>query len=186
MPVVDFSLTDQIALVTGASRGIGEAIARGFAEQGATVVLASRKQEGLDRVAESIRADGGKAVPIAVTPATWSRSRPCSTAFESEFGRPPRAAQRDRRRGGVPGLEGRELHDRCDDRDGRGFVGVAAEPDRMPARAPAHPVSEFGAALGVQAAKCSKQEAQQVAFDVVVVDHVDQEVGVVDALEQAA
>ena len=86
MPVVDFSLTDQIAFVTGASRGIGEAIARGFAEQGATVVLASRKQEGLDRIAESIRADGGKAVPIAVTPATWSRSRPCSTASRASSG----------------------------------------------------------------------------------------------------
>ncbi len=66
MPVADFSLTDKVAVITGASRGIGEAIARGFAEQGATVILSSRKQEGLDAVAESINADGGgKAIAIA-------------------------------------------------------------------------------------------------------------------------
>ncbi len=65
MPTVDFRLDDKVALVTGGSRGIGEAIARGFAEHGATVVISSRKQEGLDAVAESIIASGGKAVPIA-------------------------------------------------------------------------------------------------------------------------
>ena len=65
MPIADFAMKDKIAVVTGASRGIGEAIAMGFAEQGATVVLCSRKQEGLDAVAERIAAAGGKAVPIA-------------------------------------------------------------------------------------------------------------------------
>lgn len=64
MAVIDFSLKDRIAVVTGASRGIGEAIARGFAEQGATVVLCSRKQEGLDAVAGSINDAGGNAIPI--------------------------------------------------------------------------------------------------------------------------
>ena len=64
MPLADFSLTGKVAVVTGASRGIGEAIARGFAEQGATVVLCSRRQEGLDTVAESIRAAGGKAIAV--------------------------------------------------------------------------------------------------------------------------
>jgi len=65
MPIVDFSLNEKVALINGGSRGIGEAIARTFAEQCATVVLSSRKQEGLDPVAESINASGGKAIPIA-------------------------------------------------------------------------------------------------------------------------
>ena len=65
MPIADFSLKGKVAVVTGASRGIGEAIARGFAEQGATVIISSRKQEALDPVAESINADGGSCTAIA-------------------------------------------------------------------------------------------------------------------------
>jgi NAD(P)-dependent dehydrogenase (short-subunit alcohol dehydrogenase family) len=53
----DFELTDRVAVVTGGSRGIGTAIARGLAEQGAKVVLTSRKQEDLEREAESINRD---------------------------------------------------------------------------------------------------------------------------------
>ena len=65
MPIADFSLKNKVAVVSGASRGIGETIARGFVEQGATVVLCSRKQEALDPVAESINSAGGKAMAIA-------------------------------------------------------------------------------------------------------------------------
>jgi NAD(P)-dependent dehydrogenase (short-subunit alcohol dehydrogenase family) len=61
----DFTLRDRVVVVTGASRGIGEAIARACAAAGGAVVLASRRQEGLDAVAASIRDDGGKALPIA-------------------------------------------------------------------------------------------------------------------------
>lgn len=50
-------LQGKIALVTGGSRGIGAAIARGFAEQGARVVIASRKQDALDATAAEINAD---------------------------------------------------------------------------------------------------------------------------------
>ena len=60
-----FDLTGKVALVTGASRGIGAAVAQAFAQAGAQVVLASRKQEPLDALAAEIRAAGGTALPVA-------------------------------------------------------------------------------------------------------------------------
>ena len=58
-------LRDKVAIVTGASRGIGAAIASMMAEEGAKVVLVSRKIEGLEAVAAEIRGNGGDATPIA-------------------------------------------------------------------------------------------------------------------------
>jgi NAD(P)-dependent dehydrogenase (short-subunit alcohol dehydrogenase family) len=53
---VSFSLEGKVAIITGASRGIGESIARAFVSHGAKVVLASRKIDGVGSVAESIGA----------------------------------------------------------------------------------------------------------------------------------
>ncbi len=62
----DFQLTGRVAIVTGASRGLGSAIAEGLAEHGAHVVLSSRKQEDLDREAERINGRfPGAAVAVA-------------------------------------------------------------------------------------------------------------------------
>lgn len=56
-----FDMTDKVALVAGASRGIGEAIAHGLAEQGAHVICASRKIADCEIVANAIKKKGGAA-----------------------------------------------------------------------------------------------------------------------------
>ena len=56
----------KVALVTGASRGLGEAIARRLASEGATVIGAARSVEALDRIVTEIAATGGKASALAL------------------------------------------------------------------------------------------------------------------------
>lgn len=59
-----FHLTGKVALVTGASKGIGEQIARYFAQFGAKVVISSRRQADLDELASDIRQSGGEVTAI--------------------------------------------------------------------------------------------------------------------------
>src|SRR6266536_624339 len=61
----DFRLDEQVAVVTGAGRGIGAAIAVAYAQAGADVVLVARTPEQLDAVADRIRAVGRTAVTVA-------------------------------------------------------------------------------------------------------------------------
>ena len=60
-----FDLTGKVALITGSTKGIGLAIARRMAEQGARVVISSRNQDACDEVAADIRAQGGDALALA-------------------------------------------------------------------------------------------------------------------------
>ena len=64
-PAPSFDLSGRVALVTGASRGIGRAIAHAYAAAGARVALTSRKQEALDGVAREIADAGGEPLPVA-------------------------------------------------------------------------------------------------------------------------
>ena len=64
--MVNFSLENKIALITGASRGIGEAIALTLAEYGAHCILVSRKQDSLQAVKDKIEQKG---VTIFIDPA---------------------------------------------------------------------------------------------------------------------
>ena len=82
-----FDLNGRVALITGASRGIGEATARLLAEQGAQVIVSSRRQQDLDRVAESIGAAGGKATAIAAHQGDSEALNQLMHRIEQDFGR---------------------------------------------------------------------------------------------------
>lgn len=81
------SLEGKVALVTGASRGIGKAIALTFADAGADVVIASRKKPDLDLVAEEIKALGRKALVVPTHAREVEDLKTLVETAKKEFGR---------------------------------------------------------------------------------------------------
>ena len=82
-----FDLSGKVALVTGASRGIGEAIARLLAAHGAHVIVSSRKAESCEAVAQSIRDAGGKASVLACHVGEMAQIDEAFAAVREQFGR---------------------------------------------------------------------------------------------------
>lgn len=66
-----FDLTGKVALVTGGSRGLGRAMALGFAAHGADLIIASRKLDACEAVADEVRALGRKALAVSCNVSRW-------------------------------------------------------------------------------------------------------------------
>ena len=82
-----FDLTGKVALVTGGSRGLGRAMALGFAAHGADVIIASRKFDACEAVAAEVRALGRRALPVAAHVGRWDDCDALVHAAYAAFGR---------------------------------------------------------------------------------------------------
>lgn len=86
-PVEMFDLSGRVALVTGASRGLGRAIAVGLAAAGADVVLTSRNQEACDAVAHEIGSLGRRALALGCDIGDWRQVDALAEKACAAFGR---------------------------------------------------------------------------------------------------
>lgn len=84
-PLFDF--TGKVVLVTGGSRGLGYQMVKAFAERGADVIVASRKLENCEKVAEECRALGRRAMAFAMHAGRWDDCDALIEAAYREFGR---------------------------------------------------------------------------------------------------
>jgi NAD(P)-dependent dehydrogenase (short-subunit alcohol dehydrogenase family) len=82
-----FDLTGDVAVVTGAGRGIGEGIATVLADAGAAVVCAARRADEIERVAAGIRDRGGRALAVATDVTDPAAVEALAAAAVAEFGR---------------------------------------------------------------------------------------------------
>jgi NAD(P)-dependent dehydrogenase (short-subunit alcohol dehydrogenase family) len=82
-----FDLTGRVALITGASRGLGREMALAFAAAGADIVISSRKLEACRAVAEEVEALGRRALPVAAHAGKWTEVEELADAAYAAFDR---------------------------------------------------------------------------------------------------
>lgn len=87
MSIPSLSAAGKVVLVTGASKGLGRAMALGFAEAGADVVVSSRKLEPCEAVAQEIRALGRRSLAVACHVGDWEACDALVASAVKEFGR---------------------------------------------------------------------------------------------------
>ncbi|MEE8398952.1 MAG: 3-oxoacyl-ACP reductase family protein [Desulfobacterales bacterium] len=87
MDLTQFSLEGKVALITGGSRGIGEATALGFARAGADVVVTSRKLPDLERVAGAVKDLGRRSLALATHVGRMDQIKDLVEKVVDEFGR---------------------------------------------------------------------------------------------------
>src|ERR1700754_3102873 len=85
--IPDLRAHGKVVVVTGASKGLGRAMALGFAEAGADIVVASRKLDGCRQVADEVRALGRKALPVSCHVGDWAQCQHLIDETVAEFGR---------------------------------------------------------------------------------------------------
>ena len=81
-----FDLSGKVAIVTGGSRGLGREMVLAFAEHGADVVIASRKIDNCEAVADEVRALGRRALAVAYHAASWQAADELAEQSFAEFG----------------------------------------------------------------------------------------------------
>ena len=82
-----FDMSGKVVLITGATRGLGYAMAKAFADQGADIVVSSRKLEPCQKAAAEIEAMGRRALPYACHVGYWSEVDGLVDAAYEKFGR---------------------------------------------------------------------------------------------------
>lgn len=87
MPDELFSVADQVVLVSGGSRGIGRALAEGFARRGATVVITGRDSSALEQTSRDIAPPGGTVRPIVCDVADGTAIQRLVDTVLRDFGR---------------------------------------------------------------------------------------------------
>jgi NAD(P)-dependent dehydrogenase (short-subunit alcohol dehydrogenase family) len=87
MSIPSLRADGKVVVITGATKGLGRAMALGFAEAGADVVVSSRRLDACEAVAAEVRALGRRALPVACHVGDWDECGALVAAAVGEFGR---------------------------------------------------------------------------------------------------